>query len=420
MLYIQFIHSTYMRRISIEAALVLFAAINAFGSGAAPGQNSAEGPSLVSFSAGALVVQKAQEYDESWSSFWILDERSDSGWATPKGVTGNQTIVIGLPERTVLTSVEFDTANVDGPGRAAKEILVEMSDESATSGFQSIAQVTLADHTDGQKFRTSAQKPGRWVRLTVKNNYGSPDYVELMDFRARGRQLTTTPMPDVSGTYATNYGDMRLKQEGNSMVGCYEYQKGLLEGGIEGRVMKLTWRQDNPSEGPAIMVFSSDGRQLFGLWWDKGQESGRGGVWNGTKKSAEVGTCPHWSGDVEQQMAKDLEERGETLVYGIVFDTDSDRIKEQSRPTLDKIAALLKAKPDLKLTVEGHTDSTGAPAHNQQLSEQRAKSVVTYLTAAGIDAARLTAVGLGATQPIASNDTELGRAQNRRVELKKR
>jgi OmpA-OmpF porin, OOP family len=260
--------------------------------------------------------------------------------------------------------------------------------------------------------------PGRWVRLTVKNNNGSPDYVEIMDFRARGRQLTSIAFPDVSGTYDTNNGDMHLLQQGSSMVGCYERSDGLLEGGIEDRVMKLTWRQSNPSEGPAIMVFSSDGKQLFGLWWYKGQNSA-GNLWTGAKKSNVVGSCPHWKADVQQQMASDLDQFGKTVVYGINFDTDSDHIRDESRPTLDKIVALLKARPDLKLSVDGHTDSSGAAEHNQDLSTRRAKSVVAYLTAAGIGAGRLSPAGYGATRPVASNDTALGRAQNRRVELVK-
>jgi outer membrane protein OmpA-like peptidoglycan-associated protein len=192
----------------------------------------------------------------------------------------------------------------------------------------------------------------------------------------------------------------------------------LLEGGIDGRVMKLTWRQTK-SDGPALMVFSADGKQLFGLWWYTGKEDTGGSVWNGPKISNAVGTCPHWSGGVQQQMTSDLETSGKVRVYGINFDTDSDHIRDESRSTLDQIVAVLKAKPDWKLRVEGHTDSTSTPEHNQQLSERRANSVKAYLVSAGIDASRLTTAGYGATRPVASNNNELGRAQNRRVELVK-
>ena len=381
---------------------------------------SAETPNLISFSSGALIVQKPQEYSEGWSAFWLLDDKATSGWATPENSIAPQTIVIALPERTQLDRLSFDTASIDGDGRGAKDITVEMSDTSATAGFQQIAAVSLQDKADNQSFPVSAQVPGRWLRVVVKNNHGSPQYIELMEIRGFGKQLTQTPFADASGTYDTNYGKFHLKQEGTSVTGCYEHGDGLLNGGIEGRVMKFMWSEGKDKSGPALMVFTPDGKQMFGLWWYEGQSDANGSVWNGTKISNEVGSCPHWSGTgAEAQMTKDLEELGRTRIYGINFDTDSDTIKPESKPTLDKIVALMKAKPDWKLRVEGHTDSSGNDAHNNDLSQKRAASVKAYLVAAGIADARLTAAGLGSTQPAATNTTVSGRAQNRRVELAK-
>ncbi|MBV8547509.1 MAG: OmpA family protein, partial [Acidobacteria bacterium] len=381
---------------------------------------SAETPSLISFSSGALVVQKPQEYSEGWSAFWLLDDKATSGWATPENSIAPQTIVIALPERTQLDRLSFDTGSIDGDGRGAKDITVEMSDTSATAGFQQIAAVSLQDRADNQSFPVSAQVPGRWLRVVVKNNHGSPQYIELMEIRGFGKQLTQTPFADASGTYDTNYGKFHLKQEGTSVTGCYEHSDGLLNGGIEGRVMKFMWSEGKDHNGPALMVFTPDGKRMFGLWWYEGQSDANGSVWDGTKISNEVGSCPHWSGTgAEAQMTKDLEELGRTRIYGINFDTDSDTIKPESKPTLDKITALMKAKPDWKLRVEGHTDSSGNDAHNNDLSQKRAASVKAYLVAAGIPDARLTPVGLGSTQPAATNTTVSGRAQNRRVELAK-
>ena len=81
--------------------------------------------------------------------------------------------------------------------------------------------------------------------------------------------------------------------------------------------------------------------------------------------------------------------------------------------------ALLRQNPQLRLAVQGHTDNAGTPAHNQQLSEARARTVVAALTNAGTSASRLQATGLGQTKPLADNATEAGRAKNRRVELVK-
>ena len=74
--------------------------------------------------------------------------------------------------------------------------------------------------------------------------------------------------------------------------------------------------------------------------------------------------------------------------------------------------------PSVKFLVEGHTDSVGAKRSNQNLSEQRAKSVVDYLTAKGVAAARIQAAGYGDTRPVALNSNETGRAKNRRIEFK--
>lgn len=375
--------------------------------------------SLVSFAGGALIVQAPQEYGGGWSALYMLDGQAGTGWASPEKVLTPAVTVVELAERSLLKRLEFDTGNTDGENRGAKDVLVEVSDTSARDGFKKIAEVALKDKVDGQKFPVAAEVPGRWVRLTIRNNHGAPDYLELMDFRAYGTQLTHTPLPDVSGTYETDFGDFHLRQQGTSVTGCYEHDEGVLDGGIEGRIMKFTWREAGDDKGPAVMVFSRDGRKMVGLWWNEGNTSSGGGQWNGTRKSDTVGTCPHWSGGAQEQMTKDLAELGRTRIYGINFDSDSDVLRDESKPTLDRIAALLKAKADWKLTIEGHTDSTATAAHNQQLSQRRAEAVKAYLQKAGIDGARLKAVGLGATKPVAGNETEIGRAQNRRVELVK-
>ena len=102
---------------------------------------------------------------------------------------------------------------------------------------------------------------------------------------------------------------------------------------------------------------------------------------------------------------------------GILFATDSAAVSGQAQNDLYALARNLQQDPNSRVEVIGHTDSTGSAAHNLDLSQRRANSVVGILTAAGVPANRLTAVGRGLTQPIASNDTAQGRAQNRRVEI---
>jgi OOP family OmpA-OmpF porin len=109
---------------------------------------------------------------------------------------------------------------------------------------------------------------------------------------------------------------------------------------------------------------------------------------------------------------------GRYVTHGILFDTDSDRLKPESAPVIKQIAQGLQANPNLKLQIEGHTDSTGGDEHNLDLSKRRAEAVKSVLVSQfGIGADRLTTMGLGASKPIDTNDTPAGRAQNRRVEF---
>jgi OmpA-OmpF porin, OOP family len=118
------------------------------------------------------------------------------------------------------------------------------------------------------------------------------------------------------------------------------------------------------------------------------------------------------------QLAKDIESAGTVRLYGILFDFDKADIRPESKPALDAIAEMLRGKPELSLFVVGHTDSKGELAHNLDLSRARARAVVGALTGAyGIAAGRLDPHGVGPLAPLASNATEAGRQQNRRVEL---
>jgi len=118
-------------------------------------------------------------------------------------------------------------------------------------------------------------------------------------------------------------------------------------------------------------------------------------------------------------MLEALNKDGFMALY-INFDAGKSDIKPESRPIVDQVVALLKGNPDLKLSIEGHTDNVGTPQDNKTLSEQRAKSLMNAIVGQGIAAARLSAVGWGQDRPIADNRSEDGRAKNRRVEIVKK
>jgi outer membrane protein OmpA-like peptidoglycan-associated protein len=122
-----------------------------------------------------------------------------------------------------------------------------------------------------------------------------------------------------------------------------------------------------------------------------------------------------------QEKAADLEraiaEKGSVAIYGIHFDTAKATLRPDSTPALEAILAVMNKKPDSRWIVAGHTDNQGAAGPNQKLSEERAASVVAWLTGHGIAASRLAPNGYGLTQPVADNSTASGRALNRRVEI---
>ena len=103
---------------------------------------------------------------------------------------------------------------------------------------------------------------------------------------------------------------------------------------------------------------------------------------------------------------------------GITFATDSAAVQPQFQPTLSEVASILSQYPKTYIDVLGHTDSDGADAYNQTLSERRARAVADYLVGKGVQSARIATRGYGETQPIASNATAEGKASNRRVEIK--
>jgi outer membrane protein OmpA-like peptidoglycan-associated protein len=110
---------------------------------------------------------------------------------------------------------------------------------------------------------------------------------------------------------------------------------------------------------------------------------------------------------------------GKIISYGITFDVGKSTIKPESMGEISRIAQLMKDNPNLKFSVEGHTDNTGNAASNQSLSEARSQAVVDKLIELGIAKDRLKAAGKGQNNPIGSNSTDEGRAKNRRVEFVK-
>lgn len=209
---------------------------------------------------------------------------------------------------------------------------------------------------------------------------------------------------------------------------------------VEGRFTFLTYSiSDRKAEPAAVAVVRNYEAAILKAggtimsqapnWWVNGKIAKDGQeVW----VEAERGNGLIWLRIVEKKgmaqyivadaaaMGGDLRSTGHVALYGIHFDTNKAEVKPESKPALEEIAKLMKQESALRLKVVGHTDMTGALDANMKLSQARAEAIVQVLVAQyGITSSRLKGHGVGPLAPVASNDTEEGRAKNRRVELVK-
>ncbi|HET7436722.1 MAG TPA: OmpA family protein [Thermoanaerobaculia bacterium] len=340
---------------------------------------------LASLATGAVVLT---------GGWQLFDENARSGWTTRAG-RGSQPAVVELADRGIVRAIAVDVANVEHEGRIPRVLLVEMSDKSATSGFAPIASIALPrERKDGLTFAATREVPGRWLRVSVKKTY-SGNVAEVMEVRALGERLTHEANAPLTGSYQTSRGALQLTQNGNVVTGCEQ------RGALDGRLLTFLWRGK-----PAVATVSASGRILGGSWSSPEKME----PFDGRRVSATPKPCR----TAVASLADELRAAGRAIVYGIHFDPESAALREESKPVLASIAEMLHAAPELRITIEDHSDTT---LHDAHVSHARASAVMARLAGAGIDAARMQAAGMAATKPLASNDSPLGRAVNRRVEL---
>ena len=129
--------------------------------------------------------------------------------------------------------------------------------------------------------------------------------------------------------------------------------------------------------------------------------------------------CPTVAGPASNKgcPVKKVEEVMTFAMQNVRFETNSNQLLQNSYAVLDEVANVLLQYPNYKVSISGHTDTKGAAAYNQALSERRAKSCAEYLISKGVAASRISTTGYGETQPIADNNTLEGQRMNRRVEF---
>lgn len=407
------------------------------GAAALPGSPgvAAANDDLFAFAAGARFVQSPADADfhqMAYSPLNMLDESAITDW---RGKAAQPAVfVIELPERAAISRLAFDSAPFLRDGQTLKRVKVEISDTSATAGFATLLETDLKMATREQDFPLATAGEGRWVRLTVESNYGD-EYYGLSGFRGYGRQLSqgTAHIENVSGTYrgSSGWGRLHLKQEGSRVVGCYDYREGLIAGGIEGNLLKVEMTEHINAERTetwlGLFALAPGSKEIFGLTRRAADTPNQGysAYYSGVRESDDIGDCPAIPGwrtasAAQSQLAEQLTTERRARLDGINFAFNSAVIEAASKPLLDQVVGMLKDKADWRITLEGHTDNIGGAAFNARLSTERAAAVKAYLIAGGVDGARLESQGFGFDRPVATNDTQAGRAQNRRVEIVRR
>ncbi len=419
---------TLVRRAMVAAALTLFIApvggVRAAVTAAAP-QDTVRAD-LIDYGTGAFPVATEDRVAVTLARA-ILDGLG--GFVAIPGIDSEGPdeplqLIVELPAVTTFTSFAVPAMSSFGCCRDThiRTVTVEGSASGPDADFQPLARFEVAaDVFDAeQEFPATSPRAVRWLRISLEGRQvvDPDDYrgTAFTDLRGYGEQEPREAEPDeFTGIFLTGGGGsgpngnrIQLVQDGALVQGCRQAGGAVreLSGGIEGGILKVL-----ASDGiPSMFLIDSQGRLL-------GVEIGRAYTrMVGTRGGNSV-DCATLSSEGSNGVGQALDACEAAIVYGVNFDVDSDRLRPDAEPALEQILAALEARPDLSVTVEGHTDSDASDAYNLDLSQRRADAVVAWLEGRGVATARLSALGKGESEPIADNETTAGKAANRRVEI---
>ncbi len=338
--------------------------------------------------------------------------------------------VFELPAMARLAQVGVNGAGdtPDGiPGASARVLRVEASVTGPDGPYLPLATLTAA--AQGRTLADVTQPGGfRWLRFTLQTAQSdSAARIYLDAVIALGTLNPRPQAPRFTGTFQTGHQDhISLRQDGTALHGCYlengGRSGGTLSGTVQDGVARVSWRSDQGIAGTALLTRDSTGA-LAGVRYRQRSRA----LWGGpmvasapTGQTCAIAAPASQLRDATNPILQALGTDGVARIYGIQFRYGRDTPDTRSQPALQQLLVALTAAPDLVVQVEGHTDADGSDAYNLALSQRRAQAVVDWLVAQGIAAERLTALGKGESEPVASNATRDGKALNRRVELRLR
>lgn len=360
-------------------------------------------PSLVLAAAlmGACLSAGAQE-DEPFDGRFYIAPQLSFGFFDDSSMDSTTTTCGLLGCTTTTTTREFDLDNTGGYGIAiGKPLSRYFNLEAYYFQFDDIEMDGSSDKVDqngygltGLYFPASNRSP-----FFLLAGYAEGDFeVDGSDFDE-----------DVTHIDAGAGFIKKINDYGLALRGEYRYRNSDVDGfndEFDNHVVSLSLQiplgappvapQPEPEPAPEPEPLDSDGDGVI----DDNDEC------PGTPTGTEVDSkgCP-------------VEKVEPIVLEGVQFEFNSAKLTADAERRLDNVVNALQGSPELEVRIEGHTDNIGSDSYNQDLSQQRADSVKRYLVDHGIEPERLTTRGFGESEPVATNDTEAGRAQNRRVEL---
>ncbi len=383
-----------------------------------PAAAPAEEINAVALLAGARQVNEAGAPTDA--SALLFDGLAENGaqWE-PAKTEPTISAIIQLAEPFDLTRAQAINSLSEGsyPGISTKKLRLETANNPA-GPWKKLVDASLKKGTSPQPITFSPASGVRYLKVTLLENYGEENWWSLAELSVFGKRSQPRGAVSFTGAWQTPYGEMVLTQEGQRVWGCYgssESKAGdaTVEGTVDGPVFFGTFLEKAAGGKGAVAFALTTERELSGVWGNDVAGKDRTGRWDGTPIRKATLTCEK----PEKDLGAELKKSGRVVLRGILFDTGKDVLRPESEPVLEALAKAMKGDPKSSYLIEGHTDNRGGEAMNQDLSERRAARVKSWLTAAGIEGARLETKGFGQSKPALPNDSEAGRAANRRVEV---
>ncbi|RPI79902.1 MAG: discoidin domain-containing protein [Desulfobacteraceae bacterium] len=246
------------------------------------GQAESAKTNLLGLSNGTVIVSVSSACTQTWKALNLIDGSRRYSWCSAKGVSFPHTIIFELSQPYAIDRVAVDNSGVKEtgyPGISSKGITVFGSNQSALDGYTELTKFEAA-LGNRREVKLAAPVTVQWLKFTVNSNWGNSEYTEIIGIEAFGLPVGPAPQMTVTGVYQTNYGALKIEQDGARIIGCYDYAGGSLSGTLNGRVMHFDWLQEQDKHaGIGIMVLSTKG-ELRGLWYENGR---LGGDWSGVR-----------------------------------------------------------------------------------------------------------------------------------------